>query len=92
MQLFLFTFAPVTRRCAELLLCVTVPAAGGETTRLVIDLSRECWTGAHLTAAIAALCLLFIYTIIIPAVLLHRTRRHKHRYDLQTPMEAEVEA
>ena len=52
MQLFLFSFAPVTRRCAELLMCRTLPINGGITDRLVSDLSLECWTGPHAIAAI----------------------------------------
>ena len=63
LQLFLFTFAPVTRQCAELLICRNV----FEHTRMVSDLSLECWEGRHLGAAILAILILLLYVVVIPA-------------------------
>jgi hypothetical protein len=75
MQVFLFSFAPITRRCASLLMCRTVPnGPGSVTTRLVSDLSLECWTGSHMIAAVLAVILLILFAVVAPIVLLHFTR------------------
>eukprot|EP01043_Picozoa_sp_COSAG02_P002899 COSAG02_NODE_68_length_42582_cov_52.351129_35_plen_961_part_00 len=76
MQLYLFSFAPITRRCAELLMCRSLPKDGNTTDRLVTDLGLVCWEGPHVTAALIAVCLLLLYALVVPAFLLVRTSRH----------------
>jgi hypothetical protein len=61
LQLFLFTFAPVTRRCAELLVCWTVPTETGETTRLVSNLSIECVSTSTNRCILPRLCCWFVF-------------------------------
>lgn len=75
LQLFLFCFAPVTRQCASLLMCRTVPNGPGTvTTRLVSNLSLECWSGPHMIAAILAVILLILFAGVGPVVLWYFTR------------------
>ena len=75
LQLFLFCFAPVTRQCASLLMCRTVPNGPGTvTTRLVSNLSLECWSGPHMIAAILAVILLILFAGVGPMVLWYFTR------------------
>jgi hypothetical protein len=75
-QLFLFTFAPVTRKCAEMLICRRVINDGIEDLRLVSDLSLQCWTGVHLVAAVISAVVLFFYAVYIPSQLLKRTQMY----------------
>jgi hypothetical protein len=82
MQVFLFSFAPITRRCASLLMCRTVPnGPGSVTTRLVSDLSLECWTGSHMIAAVLAVILLLLFAVVAPIVLLSYTRERVNKRD-----------
>ena len=75
LQVFLFCFAPITRQCASLLMCRTVPNGPGTvTTRLVSNLSLECWSGAHMIAAILSVILLILFAGVGPMVLWYFTR------------------
>lgn len=80
-QLFLFTFAPVTRKCADVLICRTVINAGAEEQRLVSYLQLTCWSGAHLVAAIICSAILVVYTIVIPYTFLKHTRTYVRRWN-----------
>ena len=75
LQLFSCTFAPVTRRCAELLFCRGVSFEGSVHYRLVADLSLECWVGRHLTAAIIASAVLIVYVLVIPGFLMGQAKK-----------------
>eukprot|EP01045_Picozoa_sp_COSAG04_P005005 COSAG04_NODE_226_length_19492_cov_9.475790_2_plen_1389_part_00 len=82
LQIYLATFAPVTRRCMELFMCRSTINDGVQQRRLVYDLSLECWVDKHLIAAVIAMVLLLIYAILIPAYLVKRARsrfREKER-------------
>lgn len=76
MQLYLFTFAPITRRCAEMLSCRRLPKDGSTTDRLGTDLGIICWEGQHVPAAMLAVSVLLFYAVAVPAYLLVRTSRH----------------
>jgi len=78
LQLFLFTFAPITRRCAELLFCRSVFFDGQKQYRLVSDLSLECWSDRHMIAAVIAAVILLAYALVIPYYLLRQTQRWKN--------------
>lgn len=80
-QLYLFSFAPITRHCAEMLMCRTLSQDGSTTVRLVTDLSRVCWEGTHLTAALIAVSVLLVYMVVLPAYLLRRTSTYMRERD-----------
>lgn len=87
MQLYLFTFAPVTRRCAELLICREVTHRGVTEVLLVSDLSVTCWSGPHFVAAIISVAILSVYAIVLPSYLLMRTRKYLLTRDHEKPVE-----
>ena len=76
MQLYLFTFMPITRRCVELLFCREVSDGGEMREVLVSDLSLECWTGPHMSAAVMAFIVLFFYAVFVPYFLWKRTSHY----------------
>lgn len=82
-QLFLFTFAPVTRKCAEMLICREVTNDGVAELRLVSNLQLACWRGEHLVATVICSIVLFIYVVVVPSQFLKQTQRYMAKRDRQ---------
>jgi hypothetical protein len=76
MQLFLFTFAPMTRKCADMLICRPVINDGTEESRLVSNLQLTCWSIVHIVAAFVCAVILLIYVVVVPYQFLKQTRRY----------------
>ena len=69
-QVVRFSFAPVTRKCLELLVC----QKAFDRTVLSADQAKVCWVGTHTAAATLAIMLLFTYVVIIPSFWLYKVK------------------
>lgn len=78
-QLFLFSFAPVTRKCAEMLVCREVPRDGKLESRLAVNLQLTCWEGQHLLGAIICIMFLLVFLVLLPCVFITKTRTYRQR-------------
>jgi len=74
-QVVRFSFAPVTRKCLEMLVCQTAL----DRTVLSADQSKECWVGGHSLTAIVAILLLLLYAVVIPVFWLIKVRASSTR-------------
>lgn len=91
-NIYLFIFAPVTRAAVEALAC-TSPCENKDrcthAERLTFDMSVECYTPEHTRIATAALMVLFVMVILLPALLLRNVTLARKRRDVSLTLRLE---
>ena len=78
----LFTYAPLTRKCVDMLVCRETVESLHPHGHLMSDMQYECFDerNGHLVAAIIAVVVLAIYGFLLPLVLLWLVRRQVRHY------------